>query len=253
MATRIKFPLDYSEAPKNMNWFLGVARSLPALTYIPGTKGSAGTNDYCVELTTNNANLITTLIASDPDYNAGFSNKIFNYCGGSATFNGTTNQTIVLHVIRMIDYENSTNAWRMKKENKQSLLNIVAYICDASNKYWSRVSGYDADLIDDLAKAAKNYNGKIGVHAISLSSKVCRFFNRFCFGKDDYYAFDSVVRRTLPYFWCAYGLQAKVLPSSTSYKGLHTALDQLRSAASMKHGHSISRFGMDQIMWYCYK
>lgn len=238
---------DYSKMPvkcASNKWFNTVIKGIHGLTFVDVPNTNA--KNYMVSLTINNSNIIEKHINSNFDYNANFSKKIFDYYGGKSII-GTSDKIIIQHIIRMIDIENSTNKWRMKKKNKQALLNMVDYICNPKGGFWKRVSSGDINLVDDLANAAKSYNSSAGVHAVSLASKICRFFNNICYGRDDYYAYDSVVIHVISFYFSAYNLNS--ISKLSDYKVLHNSLDTIKNQVCP----TLSRLQIDHLLWYCYR
>lgn len=210
----------------------------------------SNTQGIAFELNKHNSKIIKNLISKSDDYNPKMSLDIivFESFGGNKSFkNNARNKSIVQLLVRCIDLVNSTNAWRMKGKQRQGLENIVDYICDTDKDFWNRCKDGDTTLVDDLAKASVSYNGKSGNKLISLSSKVCRFFNINLFGKDDYYIWDKVILHVIRFYWNAYGIKGWSRKPD-SYQELWEKLEKIK-----KHSQDLKRFEMDCIMWYSYR
>ena len=100
------------------------------------------------------------------------------------------------HIIRLIDYENSTNVWRF---NRKAFRDIINYITDPTKNFYNRLQKGDTKLPDDL----KNSTGK---NILSLCSKICKYMAELLFNKnhkehDKYYIYDWYVAHVLPFKW----------------------------------------------------
>ena len=209
-------------------------------------------NDFLVELTTCNSNIVNKSIRENESYNANFTLKIYEYYkmknNGVFPQTGESAKEPVTDLIKMIDLENSTNIWRYK--NKRSFLkNMVNYIIDESNHFWTRLQTGDKDLVDDLRKSS----GAETDGPKSLASKICKYFSEIFQYGDNYYINDHVIRRVLPYYLNYYELSEEKMSrtrfDSIEYKKLHSLLDKIRSKLKDK----LKRDQIDHIMWYCYR
>ena len=239
---------NYADMIGNNDWFKKRIKTIPGIQLGQG---------IIVEINANNSKCIEDAIQKDDSYNLTFYDKIFEFYGGKAGFQ-KYNREAVLAVIRMIDMENSTNMWRMKGNHRKTINNMVEYICDKGKHFWEDLNNGCIELVDKLTNAGK---GKDGVDGKSLSSKVCKYFNRL-YGKNAYYINDEVVRRVLPYYMKYYDVKlcGAILPKShkgkyninkMSYENLYKCLDALRVKADP--GGVLSKTEFDHIMWYSYK
>lgn len=206
---------------------------------------------YIVLLNKNNSQIIENEINNNPDYNGNFARKIYEYhkmtSGGSFP---EYKQTAALDVVRMIDFENSTQIWRFRN-NRNYLTKMVDYIVDPYSNFWQDLAKGDIDLIGNLINASGASYTVGGPR--SLASKICRYLSLYHFNADAYYVNDSVVRHVLPYYLNYYGL---TLPSKNktyfdhiSYNDLHNYLEKIRSQICP----NLTKEELDHLMWYCYK
>ena len=209
-------------------------------------------NDFLVELTVQNSKIINQSIKENESYNANFTLKIYEYYklknNGVFPQVGEAAKEPVTDLIKMIDLENSTNIWRYK--NKRPFLkNMVSYIINEDNKFWTRLKDGDDNLVDDLRKSS----GAETDGPKSLASKICKYFSEIFQYGDNYYINDYVVRHVLPYYLNYYGLlegkKSRTRFDGIEYKELHTLLDRIRN----KLGNVLRRDQIDHIMWYCYR
>lgn len=222
-------------------------------------------HDNLILIDNNNIKLIENAKNSNEDYSFSFQNMVFEYFGGITGF-PRYNYEAVLALIRIIDFENSTNAWRMKNEKREALKNIVEYIINEENGFWSSLENGEVDLVDKLSDASKGDNQ--GVEAKSLSSKVCKYLDEL-YGRDQYYINDQAVRRVLPYYLNYYRVEVdiedyknkkktkghyKYKIDDLSYKDLHSCLDALKTKVEITClKKKITKSQLDLVLWYCYR
>lgn len=199
-----------------------------------------------VELTRKNADTIEGLIQKDDTY-LPFSEWISDHFGANAIM---TDRDALFAVAREVDRDNSTNAWRYKK-NRTAFNNMIEYIFDPSNNFFNRLNSGDETLPDEIVE-------QCGSGVKSLSSKLCHHLSNYLFGKDNYYKNDSVVRSMLLFYLDYYGIDHKSIKSinavdNLTYNDYHNLLDELMYARNNMHNGTISRSELDHIIWYCYK
>lgn len=200
-----------------------------------------------VLLTKENADIIGGLIETDDNYFP-FSRIIFDYFGADNVKKDT--ERALFAVIREIDKDNNTNAWRYEK-NRDSFYRLIDYVMDSETKFFEELEKGEKELPDKLVLRA-------GSAVTSLSSKVCKYLSEFMYGKDDYYINDSYVRAMLLFYLDFYGVEHKELRSidrvnGLSYVELYEWLEKLHNARNDKYADTITKSQLDHIMWYCYK
>ena len=181
---------NYSEMPVKMDkkpnvWFPGTIKKL----------NLSIKNDFVVELTKKNADIVKAHFDNNQSYNLEFTKKIFEYhCFADGKETIKVSKKAILDLIVMVDYENSTNIWRYR-EKRDYIHAMVDYIVNPENKFWKRLEDGDVNLVDDLNPEKNKASGPK-----SLCSKVCEYFCEMFFNKDNYYINDFVVRHVLPYY-----------------------------------------------------
>ena len=201
-----------------------------------------GTNNHLLELNSNNARLILDLIDRDQSYSHKLTEKIYDYHsllnGGSFPLN---NKDAVEDVLIILDLENSTQKWRVKKE---VIFEMAEYISANSKDFRNYLQNGNIKVVDELA----NYvYGKLTRKELSICSKACRFFEKELYGKDVFYAYDGVVIKNLPYYANQLGITIK--GDYSCYSDFHADMENIRTAS----GGKISRFELDQMIWYAHK
>lgn len=160
----------------------------------------------------------------------------------------TTDKKALVDLIRMIDLENSTKVWDSKKGQ---IFLMVDFILDSNNNFWNRLEKPDKNLVDDLKDSAiekKNSDGDKGPR--SLASKICKYFSKYFYNKDNYYINDTVVRHVAPYYYCYYVNKNKIIDvEKAKYKDLYDVLKEIHD----KSCPSLKKSELDHIMWYPYR
>ena len=211
-------------------------------------------NGFVVEITNNNSIKIEKSIHENDDYNANFIKKIYEFHkmknNGAFPKTGPNAKTAVLDVVRMIDLENSTNIWRYKTK-RHYLTNMVDFMIDDSNEFWSKLEKGEKELVDTLIEKS----GAVDTDGPkSLASKICKYISEMISpGRDYYYINDHVVRHVLPYYLNYYGIKMhsknKTDFDSISYAMLFDYLNEIKKMAKV----NLSKSEIDHILWYCYR
>lgn len=201
-----------------------------------------GTNNHLLELNSNNAQLILNLIDHDPSYSHKLTEKMFNHHsslnGGSFPLN---NKDAVEDVLIILDLENSTQKWRVKKE---VIFKMADYICNSSQNFFNELKNGKPDVVDKLVKHVKE---QLSRTELSICSKACRFFEKKLYGNDAYYAYDKVLIENIPYYANRLGIDIK--DNYSCYSDFHDAMEEIRKASNK----NISKFELDQMIWYAHK
>lgn len=101
------------------------------------------------------------------------------------------NKTIVAMKIALIDLTNSTNLNRNlgKEDGLDKIANRITEI-----NFDKRVKEGDLTLVRDIAKWSKE---NIGKNLFSFASKYCLNHNFYCYNRDDYVIYDSIMCENL--------------------------------------------------------
>lgn len=99
-------------------------------------------------------------------------------------------------------------------------------------------------VVDKLVSYVRD---KLSRTELSICSKACRFFEKELYGKDVFYAYDGVVIKNLPYYANQLGITIK--GDYSCYSDFHADMENIRTAS----GGKISRFELDQMIWYAHK
>lgn len=211
-------------------------------------------NGFVVEITNHNSALVENSIKENDDYNANFIKKIYEYHqmknNGVFPKTGSSAKEAVLDVVRMIDLENNTNIWRYKTKRRY-LLNMIDFMIDGSEIFWTKLEKGDKELVDLLIEKSDTIDTG---GPKSLASKICKYLSEIISpGKDYYYINDHVVRHVLPYYLNYYHIKMrsnnKTYYDSISYVELFDYLDEIKKKANVK----LTKSEIDHILWYCYR
>ena len=206
------------------------------ISYLPGT------NNHLLELNNYNAQLILNLIDHDSSYSHKLTEKIFDY--HSSLNDGSFplyNKHAIEDVLIILDLENSTQKWRVMKE---AIFKIAEYICDPLKVFFDDLKKENSAVVDKLVSYVRD---KLSRTELSICSKACRFFEKELYGKDVFYAYDGVVIKNLPYYANQLGITIK--GDYSCYSDFHADMENIRTAS----GGKISRFELDQMIWYAHK
>lgn len=215
-------------------------------------------NNRVIELNDQNSKIVESHINANPNYSGNYCKKIYEYhCLKNNGDFPKYNKDAVTDLVRMIDFENSTNVWKFHKNHVEEM---VKYIIDPKNDFWKRLDKGDLDKSDiDLVDDLKEASGATTEGPKSLASKICKYFSEIFYGKDGYYINDQVIRHVLPYYISYYGIKC-LLPKLTktafeniSYSDLFNQLEDLRDFVNGNLNCSLNRSQLDHIMWYCYR
>lgn len=214
-----------------------------------------------VEISKSNSCIIEADINKNPDFNSHFTKKICQYHLARLQGNQSDLQKdkeAIHDIVRMIDIENSTNAWRYKTNQ---LDKMVDYMVDPRNGFWDALKKGNIDLVEKLRKSSGATAQTDGPK--SLASKICKYCSEIFYSLDHYYINDKVIRHVLPYYFYYYANQKSVKFNlnfsidkmteaqfnNASYEDLFKWLDELKS----KTCPCLTKNELDHILWYCYR
>ena len=205
-----------------------------------------------VKLTKNNVNIIEELVQKE---NIQFAQMIYDYY--KLNNKSLENDKDALNaVIRMIDYENKTQAYRMHRKVYEALVDAI---WTNRESFWKKLKDGNKELPDIII----NWIGNDGTKIKSLSSKLCQHLNT-CLSLDErytginedaYYKNDRYIRHAVLFYLDYYKLPREGFDKSKklnneNYETLHNLLDKLKEKVK-KEG--LTRREIDHIIWYCYK
>ena len=161
----------------------------------------------------------------------------------------------VLALVKIIDYENSTDVWVHCRE---SFIKMVKYITNPNGDFWPRLKKGEIDLVDDLTNASVGKTKRMtknGVKVVeakfeSLASKICKYFAEYILGKDFYYINDKFVNKVLPFYYYYYFGQ-NISVQNISYGDLFKYIEKIHNEVSKTD--VLTKSELDHLMWYCYK
>ena len=236
-----------------------------------------------VKINKHNSEIIEKDILHNEDYSINFHQIVFEYFSMKNDGKGfpEKDKNAVLALARMIDLENSTNLWRMKKKNRQALKNIVNYIV-SSNEFWVEIRNpkTQIELVDKLNKVAISKGYSEGTNAKSFASKMCKFIDELLNlnvknYQNAYFINDNVVRTILIYYLTRYDSELKDFEAyrdlidkkckhqsyknksvsynlnSLTYSELYYCLTKLKEVTDPNN--ELTRSEFDHILWYCYR
>ena len=210
---------------------------------------------FIVNLTTDNVDKIINYIKTDNSYIpfARYIFERFKLSFGNIVDIQRNRDNSLLAILIEIDRDNSTQVWRYRYK-RDAMLKFIEFILNEDNEFFERLKNGDSILVDDII----NY---CGTTLVSFASKACTQLFEYMFMENGhgnkFYKNDKFVRAVLPYYLDYYGVEHrfhnKNVSNTIKYSELHDYLDKLRYAAEQRHGAIITREGLDQILWYCYK
>lgn len=226
----------------NINfWFVNKIKRLPGLEFVDKHK-------HMVKLSKANSRRIEFDISHNEDYSLNIADIVLSHHGGINAVMSKNSKTEIQDIVRMIDLENSTNAWRMKGKQRQGLKAIVDFIVNPGNHFWDKAKNGDINLVDKLWKYLSDNDDAAEIK--SLASKVCRYFNEKLSNEENgsYYAYDSVVLDILPFYLSKNKIS--LLKKKHTYLQFREKLDDLCSVAC---NNALTRLELDHLLWYSYR
>ena len=154
--------------------------------------------------------------------------------------------------IKIIDKENSThiyvNNW---------LDEIVSSLYEYGiEKLGKNIESGNKEIVNAISKVGEKNH-------FSFATKLCAYFNRYCFNKDDYSIYDSILENILPYYAFVYlgkELWNKNKNSNVrkfyynNYESYNNLIGEIiESAKIINDNQDLTRKDFDNILWYYYK
>lgn len=218
-----------------------------------------------VKLTPHNVAIVEAMVRADSDYTrsgdvnqcpgkngrpgsiAFWMTQLKKYLhGGKTEF---SREEIIHESVCAVDRENSTHLNADRHQGRKVITERILSISDVDLEYLLRhPKETDYRLIGIIsARTTEEKGGRVNV---SFASKFCHYACFYLFeGKpeqDNYSIYDNVVKKALPAFLEKYDLPKYNLSKYPEYQA---ALDALLE----KIGNTISRNGLDHLLWYGYK
>ncbi|MGN0623889.1 MAG: hypothetical protein ACI4JA_08085 [Oscillospiraceae bacterium] len=217
--------------------------------------------------TEKNIIFINGIIKIDSGYRDSFDETCESSSAGILSKGFPTDKDTLERVVRLIDKENSTHlsvSGNTKNSNQGIKLTVegLSLMTHLSQKIEKGESG----IVNDIAGLVKGRNN------ISFASKFCAFCNRYCFRKDDYSIYDSVLCEVLPYYAYVYcgekyfrhktrgnkeftGTISETFgkKDATDYKGYNQLIGKIIAVIREKVNKDITRKDFDLLLWYYFK
>lgn len=223
--------------------------------------------------TEKNLKFLNALIENDSKYRLSFDiNNLNSSAGILSKEKFPKDKDKMLDVVRKIDKENSTHLSvsgysKENKENNNKGIDIFLEKLFSNNidSIENRIEKGDTALVDEMAKYVP------GVTKLSFASKFCTYCNRYCFNKDDYSIYDSVVCEILPYYLYVYlgetywgkvsgktgrktfNIRNKLNNNKINYGDYNNLIGMIIDKIQEKTGIKVSRKDFDLMLWYYYK
>ena len=170
-----------------------------------------------------------------------------------------TNHDIVVHKILLIDYTNSTQLQRHKRElSIFTLANRIIEMKDLDK----RIENGDPDIVTELAKQAINRNvdklslGNIQtprreyINLFSFATKYCLYHNRISYGHDHYSIYDRVVADAIPHYLLdVKKSDVEKYRQEGDYKSFHGLITRIINEYGLGQIDFIRR-KLDHFLWY---
>lgn len=223
--------------------------------------------------TEKNLKFLNALIENDSKYRLSFDiNNPYSSAGILSKEKFPKDKDKMLDVVRKIDKENSTHlsvsgySRGKKGENNKGIDIFVEKLFSNNTDFIeNRIEEGDTALVDEMAKYVP------GVTKLSFASKFCTYCNRYCFNKDDYSIYDSVVCDILPYYLYVYlgenywgkvsgkthrntiNIKNKFKINEINYGGYNELIGEIIEKIYKITGIKVSRKDFDLMLWYYYK
>ena len=166
---------------------------------------------------------------------------------------------IVIHKILLIDYTNSTQLQRHKRElSIFTLANRITKIKDLDK----RIENGDLEIVTELAKQAINQKidksslGKVQaskreyINLFSFATKYCLYHNRLSYGYDDYSIYDRVVADAIPHYLLdVKKSDIEKYRKEGDYKSFHGLITRIINENGLGQIEFIRR-KLDHFLWY---
>ena len=210
-------------------------------------------------LTPENIDEIEKEIEEDPTYgkkaNGGELNRFFK----DDKYKYNTNHDIVIHKILLIDYTNSTQLQRHKRDlSIFTLANRIIQIRDLDK----RIESGDLNLVAELANQAiiqnndKSSRGSTKtskrehINLFSFATKYCLYHNRISYGHDHYSIYDRVVADAIPHY--LHDIKKDDIEQfrkEADYKSFHYLITRIINENGLGQIDFIRR-KLDHFLWY---
>lgn len=143
--------------------------------------------------------------------------------------------------VAFIDATNSTN---LRMRGEFSYIDWAEGIVNLGD-FDQRVQTYDPLLVLQIAEIEPSRR------AVSFASKYVTYHNRHAHGRDDYSIFDSILRRELPGYLAAYGIE-RTQRELEDYERYHAAIGELIDAAGLGELEQPRR-DLDHFIWWTHR
>ena len=220
---------------------------------------------WIVKLNKHNSDLVEKMVEMNDTYSISFAKYVYKgICSEHNNKFPKTNRKAVEAMIRVIDRDNSTQVWQ---HDKNRIKKMVEFIIDSKNKFWTKLKKGNVDLIEKLIDGSRMTEKDSDL--VSLSSKVCKYLLEYETGeKDKYFISDRFVRRSLPFYCAAYGIEVEGLKLNASffsnnkdkdykYPDLFKVLEKLQKHINQDKqpgdNDYLDKHRVDHILWFCYR
>ena len=211
------------------------------------------------DLNPENIDIVEKEVMDDPVYGENANDSELKTYFKNHRYN--TNRDIVIHKIMLIDYTNSTQLQRHKRDF--SIFALADRILDMENLDEELKNG-DIGLVPKIAKQPIIYQksnvstqrGKASkpreeVNLLSFASKFCHYHNRICYNGDAYSIFDHVVAFAIAKKYWPEVSAAKIEQYRKNYQYEEYSNLIFRIIQKYKLGHIDQiRYKLDHFLWY---
>ena len=158
--------------------------------------------------TPKNIKLITAVINLDSTYRVAFDESNTSSSANFLKNRFPESKKDLEKAIRLIDKENSTHLIVSRNDKKKDakhdtnkqgiIITVNSMMNEGLEDLGNSIKEGKKEIVLKIANYVK------GRFNISFASKFCAYCNRYCFGKDDYSIYDSVLASILPYYAYVY-------------------------------------------------
>lgn len=208
-----------------------------------------------------NIDLISTFVKNDSNYRVPENANSESYSKLFLDNKFPENKDDLEKAVRLIDKENSTHL--AVKDSINMTVNKIIEMGLENVK--NRIKDGDPTVVNEITKANPHRMN------FSFASKFCTYCNRYCFNKDDYSIYDSIVAKILPYYSYVYSDQICWKTSSRknsrtvssticdeyaktpNYKGYNELIGRILNEVKSNVNADITRKDIDLLLWYYFK
>ena len=159
---------------------------------------------------------------------------------------------IIKYAVNAVDRENSTHL-NSDGVGREEITDRIISLKSEILQLLSNPQENDYKIVKEISK--KTTRAKKQRQNPSFASKFAHYASFYLFEgtekQDNFSIYDGVLKEALPFYFSFYNI--KDFDLSGDYYAYQKAIDELRDCAAKKYGETISRNGLDHLVWYYHK